>query len=478
MTVWPRTLFGRVVLILFAGLAVAQGGAAALVLVERGAAMRAVMVPYVSADVASAVAMLDRLPVAERDGWLPRLQRDNYHLSLGAAALSPAAGPGPLVLIRAPADSPALPLAVPIADALSHALGRAVTVDPSPLPAMSLRFGLPLADGTAVAIDLVAPRLRLSPWIWSALAAQLLVLAGLAWFAVRQVTRPLAALARAASDSDPARPAVALAEDGPREVAEAAIAFNRMQHRIRRHFDERSQMLGAIAHDLKTPIARMCLRADLLDDADLRARLATDLAQMQHLVEQGLAYAQTAQAPTEAAVRSDLLAFLQSLVADRQDAGQPVSLVDIDKVTHLAPHPARPPALPDVGAQAGVLLDIRPRALRRIVDNLVDNALKFAGSAELALVRGDGKVSIEVRDRGPGIAPEVMALVTEPYYRVEGSRNRATGGTGLGLAIAQQLATHCGAELVLAARTGGGLVATLRFRDVAGSASGTTSRQP
>ncbi|MFT3665725.1 ATP-binding protein [Piscinibacter sp.] len=428
----PRTLFGRLVLILFACLALAQALTFGVVLAERGMAMRGTMVSYLAADVASSAAMLDRLSAGERRAWLPRLERPHYRLVLGAAG-------EPAEHIRGDA---ATPLARSVSAALAQALGQPVTLIEAPGPGVDMRLGLRLSDGTALAVDVAQPRLRLSPWLLAALAAQLALLAGGCWLAVRQATRPLAQLAEAARALEPGRPVPALPHAGPREVADAADAFDRMRLRIAEHLEERSQMLGAIAHDLQTPITRMRLRAELLDDAALRDKLHADLGQMQHLVEQGLAYARSAHAVQEPEAPTELTALLHSAAADYQDAGQPVRWL---------------------GGPEAVIVHTRPRALRRIVGNLIDNALKFGGAAELGLAVREGRAVILVRDRGPGIPADQLDKVLQPFYRIDASRNPATGGTGLGLAIVQRLAPHCHARLRLLPREGGGLVAELAF---------------
>ncbi len=253
-------------------------------------------------------------------------------------------------------------------------------------------------------------------------------------------TRPLARLVDAANALAPGKSTQPLPETGSREVAQAAAAFNAMQRRIDAHLDERMRILAAVSHDLQTPITRMRLRAELLDDATLREKLQSDLATMQSLVGEGLAYARSAHSATEPLRRVDLHALLDSLACDYVDAGQRVGLA----------------------GNAPLTLDTRPQALRRLVANLVDNALKFAGTADIEVsANRDGRVSVEVLDRGPGIPEDQLDAVSQPFYRVESSRNRDTGGTGLGLAIAQQLAQVLGGELTLSNRDGGGLCARL-----------------
>ena len=422
---WPGSLFGRILLVLALGLALAHALTFMLAVTERSMSMRNAMVGYLASDVASSVAVLERLPAGERGQWLARLARRNYRFVL--------AEPLPV-----PASQSTLALLV--ADAVATALppGRTLQVVDPGVPGTELRLQLRLADGTPLAVDMDEPRLQVSRWVLAALALQLAVLVGLCAWAVRAATRPLNALADAADALGAAQAAVPLAEDGPREVVRAAAAFNRMQQRIQAYLQERMQILAAVSHDLQTPITRLRLRADLLDDATLRDKLHADLAEMQSLVEEGIAYARSPQAVREPLQRVDLRALVESLAMDYADAGMPV------RVLHAADG----------------ICDTRPQALRRLLCNPVDNALKFAGSAELAVEVGEkgaqGAWCVRVLDRGPGIPQADLATVLQPYVRLEDSRNRGTGGTGLGLAIADELAQALGGRLVLAPREDGG----------------------
>lgn len=424
----PRTLFGRLVLILLAGLALAQLLTLAFVLVERGLVSRGMMVSYVAADVASSVAMLDRLPASERAAWLLKLERANYRFVLGTQ-------PG-----AAAFDKPDA-LTQSVVDALTAALAKPVAAVEVQEPGVATRLSLQLADGSPLQVDLASPKMRLSPWLLGLLGAQLAILGCVSWLAVRQATRPLVQLAAAATSWEPGRAGGLLPEDGLQEIAQASAAFNRMRLRIDETLEERSQMLGAISHDLQTPITRMRLRVDLLEESTLRDKLHADLGQMQHLVEQGLAYARSAQAMQEAEMPTDLGALMESIVADYQDASQPVHWLGGESETVLT----------------------RPSALRRAVGNLVDNAVKFGGVAEVLLTVRDGRTCIVVQDRGPGIPEHALDKVLLPFYRLEASRNANTGGTGLGLAIVQRLVWHCHAALLLGPREGGGLSASIHF---------------
>ncbi|RZA28755.1 MAG: HAMP domain-containing histidine kinase, partial [Lysobacteraceae bacterium] len=215
---------------------------------------------------------------------------------------------------------------------------------------------------------------------------------------------------------------------------------NAMQRRIAGYVDERLRILAAISHDLQTPITRMRLRVDLLDDPGLQQRLAADLRELQSLVREGLDYARAMHGRPEAAVLLDLANLLDSIALDYRDGGA---------------------ALRFAGTPCAIVRT-RPKTLRRIVCNLVDNALKYAGSAELVLdcTRPEAPI-IRVLDTGAGIPEDMLEAVFEPFYRLESSRNRETGGSGLGLAIARQLAAALPATLTLHRRPAGGLEARL-----------------
>lgn len=432
---WPSSLLGRVALILFFGLALAHGLSFWLVVMERSLVMRGAMVSYLARDVASSVAILERVPAPERSIWLPRLARQNYSFRLDAP----------------PAQQPSdAALAAPIVQAVSRLLQppREVTAQVPDLRDSLLRLQVPLADGAVLTVDINEPRLSVSPWVLGVLAAQLALLALLSWLAVRLATRPLRQLADAADALGTARQGPPLPENGPHEVARATAAFNAMQQRLQAHLAERMQILAAVSHDLQTPITRLRLRADLLDDAQLRDKLLADLAEMQSLVEEGIEYARSANAVREPQRLVDLDALLDSLVCDYTDASQTVRL----------------------SRDSPGMLHTRPQALRRLIVNLVDNALKFAGDAEIAVKRDADVICIIVLDRGPGIPESELQAVLQPFFRLENSRSRATGGTGLGLAIARQLAETLGGKLSLTNRDGGGLAAAISLSAQAPSA--------
>ena len=435
---WPRTLFVRLVLILAFGLALAHALSYVLIMGERREATVGLMLGYLEQDVASSVALLDRLPAAERAAWLPRLERRTYRFSLG---------PGDQ------GDPPDSAHARRIAEAFMDAIGKRYRVSARAVPGHPNRVQATviLGDGAPLTIDMRPAGLPVSNWLPAVLIGQLLLLAAFTWAGVRLATRPLARLADAAERLGPDLKATPLPESGPQEVARAARAFNAMQARIAGYMAERTQILAAISHDLQTPITRMRMRADMLDDGVQRDKMNRDLREMEALVKDGVAYARTLHGTLEAPCRIDAGAMVCSLVGDYQDAGRAVTL-------------RAGTGVPDAcGA-----IDTRPQALRRILGNLVDNGLKYAGRVEVGIERpAAGELAILVRDFGPGIPEAELENVFEPFYRLEGSRNRNTGGTGLGLAIARQLAATLGGTLTLANHPDGGLQARLAIRDLA-----------
>ncbi|WP_338807573.1 ATP-binding protein [Pseudomonas chlororaphis] len=424
---WPRTLASRLSLIFLIGLALAQGLSFAAQSYERYQSAKMTMLGNLESDVSTSIAILDRLPAAERPAWLQRLQRRNYGYLLTAGE------PGQ------PLDDEDVPVSV---YSIKNALGRDydLAFNNIPGPRQHYQAHLRLADGSPVTIDVRPALTPMSPWLPAVLLGQLLVLILCAWLAVRIAVRPLTRLAQAVDSLDPNTHGVHLDEKGPIEVVHAAKAFNALQARIGAYLKERMQLLAAISHDLQTPITRMKLRAEFMDESTEKDKLWNDLSEMEHLVREGVAYARSIHGATEASCRIDLDAFLDSLVFDYQDTGQDVELA----------------------GKNGALIDTRPHALRRVLVNLVDNALKFSGAARIEVQAQAGdRLSVKVLDRGPGISEEQLAEVLKPFYRVESSRNRDTGGTGLGLAIAQQLAVALGGSLRLSNREGGGLCAEL-----------------
>ena len=273
---------------------------------------------------------------------------------------------------------------------------------------------------------------------WVHLILTLTAVIAVALIAVRLVTRPIQRLAEAADAFGRDLESPPLEESGPTETRQAAEAFNRMQERLRRLIAERSRALAAVSHDLRTPLTRMRLRAELVDDERLRNQINGDIDDMQAMVESTLDYLRGL-SENEPVQEIDIEALLQSMVADEQAMQRPVSLSASN-------------AVPYRGRLSG---------LRRAISNLIDNAVKYGQEARITVTDDADLLCIAVEDRGPGIPESDLQRVMEPYVRLETSRSRETGGVGLGLAVARDVARLHGGTLVLENRSDVGVCASL-----------------
>jgi signal transduction histidine kinase len=265
-------------------------------------------------------------------------------------------------------------------------------------------------------------------------------------WSVSLATKPLSRLSEAADRFGADVHAPPLAETGPREVKHAAAAFNRMQRRLRQFVTDRTRMLAAISHDLRTPLTRMRLRAEMMDEGEPRTKILADLQEMEDMVGATLAFARDENAD-EPSRPIDLAALLETIAADARDMDQQVSL-----------HPASGPN----GAGSLPVL-MRPRTFKRAIVNIIDNAVRYAGGAEIEVSRDRDEAVIRIADHGPGIPEAERENVLRPFYRCEGSRSRDTGGIGLGLSIASDTISAHGGKMALSETPGGGLTVEVRL---------------
>lgn len=320
-----------------------------------------------------------------------------------------------------------------------------------PLHAPTMEVAVALTDGTWLTILFpVEADDRLMVWSqrFFVFLEALVLLVPLVYL-LKRVTNPIDRLCGAAEAFGAApEESPALPEEGPRELRSAANAFNRMREPIRGHLDERNRMIAALAHDLRTPLTKLQLRLARVEPETLRDQLADTAKGMNAILTQGLEFARSLRTE-EPMTKIDLPSFLQSLADDYADLGRAVTF-ECDSAFEENP-------------QKGVL-PARPLCLKRCMENLLTNACAYGGSAAMRLTLEKNALVVTVSDQGPGIPAELMEKVFEPYFRVEGSRNRASGGTGLGLPIAKNMAQLNGGTLTLANRPEGGLTATLRLR--------------
>jgi signal transduction histidine kinase len=307
---------------------------------------------------------------------------------------------------------------------------------------VSMRF--PDQGWLNLTIRMPAPRPWHSDNFLIAFLAMSLAAALMTWWAVRRLTRPVTDLAAAAERLGRGVNAPPLPENGPLEVATAAAAFNTMASNIRRFVADRTQMLAAISHDLRTPITRLRLRAEFLDDDEQRAKMLADLAEMEAMIAATLTFARD-DAANEPAGAVDLASLARTVLDEAVDAKPELaSAIAFEGPEHL-------------------VLQLRPVAMKRALTNLVGNALKYGDAARLKLEAREHGAVLILDDDGPGIPEGAQEAVFQPFHRVEGSRNRETGGTGLGLTIARSILRAHGGDVTLTNREGGGLRVVARL---------------
>jgi signal transduction histidine kinase len=298
-----------------------------------------------------------------------------------------------------------------------------------------------MPDGDSVVFRVAAP-LPDPPLPW-ALFIQIgvltVVLAAVLFLVTRSITRPLSKLALAADAVGKSVRHPPLVEEGVREIRDATRAFNTMQDRLLRYLDSRTSVLAAMSHDLRTPLTRLRLRVESVADERLHARFSSDLDEMEALVWSALALFKGLD-DDEKFEAVDVNALLATFAVEYAELGKPIA----------------------IEGKAQEALQAKPRALKRCLGNLVDNALKFGRQAAIQVEDGE-TLAIRVADDGPGIPEEMLERVFEPFYRLESSRSRDTGGAGLGLSIARDVAQAHGGSLTLRNRPEGGLIAELRL---------------
>ncbi len=296
-----------------------------------------------------------------------------------------------------------------------------------------------LPDGDKAVFRTIAPRLgpRLPRQIFFELSVLALALGAVLYAVARTITRPLGDLARAADAVGRGATAMPLKETGAREIRRATRAFNSMQERLRRYLDSRTQVLAAMSHDLRTPLTRLRLRVESIDDDQLRQRLVEDLDEMSNMIRGALGVFRGLN-DDEAAVPVDINALALELQRQYVELGGDITIVGTARAPYVA----------------------KPLALKRCLGNLVQNAIRHGVRATIEIEDGP-QLIVRVLDDGPGIPEDMLEKVFEPFFRLEHSRNRDTGGTGLGLSIARDIAQAHGGSLSLHNRQSGGLEARL-----------------
>ena len=306
-------------------------------------------------------------------------------------------------------------------------------------------IGMRMPDGEWLNVSAELEPLR--PWhspdFLAAFVLMTVTAAGLTLWAVRRLTAPVRTLAEAAETLGRDVNAPPLPENGPTEVAIAAVAFNTMAARIRRFVQDRTELLTAIGHDLRTPITRLKLRAEFVEDDEQRGKILADLEELEAMVSATLAFGRDART-TEPVTQLDLAELLRTILDETGDANPDL----LDKLSYQGP--------------AHLTVQARSLALKRVFVNLVTNAVKYGASAAVRLENPSNRiVVVDIEDDGPGIPQGELERVFEPFHRGEPSRNRETGGVGLGLPIARNIMRAHGGDVTITNRPSGGVKATV-----------------
>jgi signal transduction histidine kinase len=480
----PDSLIGQLVLVLVAGLIVSHAVGWWIYAIDREAAVREVGGLAVAQRIANLARLVDEAPPDWRERIVAAASDATFRLSLAPQppGLDTQADSGPVAeAIRAYlaerldlgrdgrsvlASAQTIDRDRPQGQGQGHGHGRGMgwgrTMNMLGMgPAQGYGRGRFAGMGEAlVALDVAVP-LSAGPWLVASTAlpeaspvysrqfvvsmavmALVIILASI--WAARRVTAPLADLASAAQRLGRDVHAPPIPETGTRETRQASRAFNDMQARLRETIDNRTRLLAAISHDLRTPLTLLRLRTENVADADERDKMLATLAEMESMIGTTLQYARDEMA-SEPERTTDLAALLASITDDMADAGLDVEMAP------AAPMP----------------IACRPTTLKRAVRNLLDNAVKYGSRARVALHDAGRDLEIVIDDDGPGLPAEEIGRVFQPFYRVEGSRSRDTGGIGLGLAITRSLIERHGGSVTLTNRTEGGLRATVRLPKVA-----------
>jgi len=451
----PESLLGRTLLVLAAGLLVAQLGSAVIHLFHRGGSVYRLATLQLAQQIGQSARIVNRLPASERHKVVQEISGPHLKLSLSDQPVAVASG-----------FKEHDPYEEQFTAAIQKQIGARwpIRVDINPQPrsqeapasdfdlwmARHFYFLLPepfaivvqvgLQDGTIAVFDVNVPQepLRSIESLVPLLLLLLFVCFALAAFLVRMITGSLQRLSRAADEIGANPDRAPLAESGPSEVRGVIAAFNRMQQRVREYLIERGRLLSAISHDLKTPITRLRLRAEMLKDDEIRGKMLRDLDEMQTMVGATLNFFGSVGKETQRQP-VDVAALIESVCEDRRESGQALSV----RGAPLSPYRAD------------------PQALRRCLENLIENAVRYGSCADIDIDDSPQRLRIAIRDRGPGIPEGELEKVFEPFYRLDDSRNMDSGGTGLGLSIARNIARWHGGDVKLVNAARGGLVAEL-----------------
>jgi signal transduction histidine kinase len=457
---FPRSLFGQTLLILLVGLVASHTIGSWIFTADREQAVRAVGGFATAQRIANLTRLVQDTSLEARQHVVASLSDQTFRVTLSAQPIAAQSGDDDTVAAQAIreflVDQLALgPARQPRVAAFAgggppfgpwHGRGHG--------PMMhgfggfagfrDLRVSIPLSDGSwlSFATALPAGGPAFSAQFLLSMAIMAVIILAVSVWAVRRVTAPLASLATAAERLGHDVNAEPLAETGTDETRQAARAFNDMQARLRSLIENRTRLLAAISHDLRTPLTLLRLRAEAVENVPERDKMLATISEMDAMIGATLMFARDQNAD-EAKRPTDLPSLLQSVVSDMRDAGYAVHMREAEPIVYTC----------------------QPAALKRAVRNLLDNAVKYGKSGTIEVRRLTKAIEITIDDEGPGVPQQELTRILEPFYRLEQSRSHETGGVGLGLAIAQATVQSHGGSLRLTNRPTGGLRATIVLPD-------------
>lgn len=454
MRLIPRSLTGQLALLILAAFLVAQFISLWLFTGERGIALQTSLRIETAERAAAVVLALEAAEPGNRPGILAAARSHHAQFEVDENAIS-SEETGLSALRSRLSDVLGGPRAVRAEEiGVSPRNGRPMTPPAvlvwlrdrllaAGMAPTELRLSVQLKDGTWLNVRSRndSRDFQLPPAILGTILLSLALIMAALWLGLRRITGPLRHLAQAAEEMGIDGPAVSMPRGGPNEVRALSEAMEHMQARISGMVEDRTRMLAALGHDLRSPITAMRLRAEMVDDDETRERMAATLDEMQEMVEATLAFARGV-SPDQPMEPTDISRLLFELASELSETGPPVI----------------------AGAMEPVTLPLRRTPMRRALRNLIENAQRYGGGAVISLARTSSDVIISIDDTGPGIPDADILRVFEPFTRLEQSRSRETGGVGLGLPIARAMLNAHGAAVELTNRAEGGLRATVTLR--------------
>ncbi|WP_088347449.1 MULTISPECIES: ATP-binding protein [Rhodomicrobium] len=446
----PRTVAGQLIAVGMLALVVSQIALMTIMLDERQSAMRRWWANYMLSRIASVVELLDQAPETMQNQVINAFdsRRLTFDISAEAPNPQPVMDENSIYLreLRGMIPKDPAKIIVDVGEApswmqlMEHWLASWRNM---PMPEFDpwLEASVQLNNGKwlnlEVSHSLDPPPLAL---IVIPVMTMLVVFGSTLVIIIRHITRPMKGLAQAAEALGRGEDVPPVAPAGPAEIRQAIEAFNDMRERLSRFVLDRTKMLAAVGHDLRTPITSMRLRAEFIEDEEVRGRMLSSLDEMQHMAEAALAFARE-EASLEPTRIVDLNALLLAVCTDQSDMERNVVYKDNGRMLYRC----------------------RPQSLKRAVRNLVENAVVHGNCARVHLNGPQREVWITVEDDGPGISEKDIQRVFSPFVRLDQSRGQETGGIGLGLAIARSIVRGHGGDIAIKNRPEGGLSATIQL---------------